>query len=289
MAFRPILGAPVKSLEALRYPLFASYKLDGIRAIWYGSEFISRTCKTIPNRSLQAIASKLNIPTGWDGELIFGEPNGKQVFRVTTSAVMGSVELRNYATPIRFFVFDHAGAPGGFAERNGQLNDIHPLVVKLDQVIVTSAAEALTYEQEALSKGYEGIVLRDPRGPYKQGRSTLNEQYLLKVKRFTDAEARVIGFDELMHNANEAEKDERGYTKRSSHQDNKIPMGILGALVCEMGGLEFRIGTGFTTSDRQQIWRDRDQYLGQLAKFKYFSVGVKDAPRHPVFLGWRKD
>ena len=52
-------------------------------------------------------------------------------------------------------------------------------------------------------------------------------------------------------------------------------------------GVEFSCGTGFSDAERADIWNNRDRYRGQFAKYKHFPVGVKDAPRHPVFLGWR--
>jgi len=285
MTFRPILGAGVKYLGSLRYPLLASFKLDGIRAIWWGKEFISRTCKAIPNRSLQEAAVSLNIPSGWDGELIYGEPNDAAVYRNTIHSVMSK---HGPIDKLRFFVFDNCEDSRCFADRNQALHDVPPLVLKLDQMLVHSPEEVLAYEERALDKKYEGLILRSPTGPYKQGRSTLREQYLLKLKRFADAEAEIIDFEELLHNANEATLDERGYTERSSHAENKVPMGILGAIVCRMEGVVFRIGTGFSQNDRRTIWRDRDRYLGKLAKFKFFPIGIKTAPRHPVWLGWRE-
>lgn len=283
-AIRVILGAKVENLRALRYPLFASFKLDGIRAFKYGPELFSRTFKCIPNRALRQLLA--GVPSGWDGELIWGEPTAPDVYRKTNSFAM------RHEGPIdgfRFFVFDNREDRGIFADRNGRLYDLPPLVVKLDQRLVESAEEVEGLEQQALDLGYEGLVLRAPEGAYKAGRSTLREQYLLKVKRFEDSEAEVTGFDELHSNANEAKLDERGYTHRSSHKENKIPMGTLGALVCRtVEGVTFRIGTGFTQADRAEIWRRRDYYLGKLAKFKHLPVGAKDAPRHPVWLGWRE-
>ena len=80
-----------------------------------------------------------------------------------------------------------------------------------------------------------------------------------------------------------------GRTKRSSAKANKSGRVDLGALVCRTAeGVEFNIGTGFSDADRALIWERRDQFLGQLAKFKYFAVGQKEAPRHPVFLSWRE-
>ena len=143
-------------------------------------------------------------------------------------------------------------------------------------------------EAEYLARGFEGLMVRSLSGPYKFGRSTANEGYLLKVKRFEDAEAKVIGFEERMHNANEATTDFLGHTQRSSHKENMVPMDTLGALVCELpDGQVFRIGTGFDDLTRLEIWRNRSRYLGHLTKYKYTEIGAKDLPRFPVFIGWR--
>ncbi len=285
--FRPMLGAKIESLDALRFPLLASYKLDGVRAIWWGKEFMSRTLKTIPNRALQQKAAVLlvNLPR-WDGELICGEPYAKDVYNRTVRAVMTESAP---ADDLTFFVFDNADDPHGFEDRQRGLYHVSNLVFKLIQIKVRSLSELLDFEASAIGQGYEGLVLRAPAGFYKQGRSTFREHGMLKLKRFHDDEAQVIGFEELQRNENPAQLDERGYTKRSSHQENKIPAGTLGALVCRMEDREFRIGTGFTESQRAAIWTNRDSYLGKLAKFKSFPIGMKDLPRHPVFLGWREE
>ena len=282
--FRPMLGATPENMEQLKYPLFASTKLDGVRAIWYGKEFLSRTLKTIPNRAIQKEFMALGIPSGYDGELIYGAPNAPDVYRKTNSIVM---TINGSAEDVKFFVFDNCEYEGQFYRRLESLSGIFPGVVKLNQTLISNYTELQEYEEEVVSAGFEGVMLRSPSGRYKQGRSTMREQYMVKLKRFVDAEATIIGFKELLHNANPAGKDERGYTKRSSHKENKVPMGRLGALIVSMGSVEFDLGTGFTDRDRMAIWSDRDKYLGKLVKFKSLLIGVKDAPRHPVFLGFR--
>jgi DNA ligase-1 len=282
-----MLGAKIEDLDALRYPLVASYKLDGVRAIWWGSEFMSRTLKTIPNRALQRLAAQklANYPR-WDGELICGEPYAKDVYNRTIRAVMTEAAPAN---DLRFFVFDNVDASKHvFTDRLHSLHHIEPFVFKLVQMTVRDKKELLDFEASALEQGYEGLILRAPNSAYKQGRSTFREHGMLKLKRFHDGEAEVVGFEELMRNENPAQTDERGYTKRSSHQENKVPGGTLGALVLRMDTREFRVGTGFTEAQRIEIWNNRAGYLGRLAKFKSFPIGVKDLPRHPVFLGWRE-
>jgi DNA ligase-1 len=115
----------------------------------------------------------------------------------------------------------------------------------------------------------------------------LKEGTLLKLKRFVDSEYEIVGFEERMHNGNEATKDELGNTKRSSHQENKVGRGDLGALVLRCDAGTFNCGTGFTDAMRAEIWANRDGYLGKLAKVKSFLIGVKTLPRFPTFLGFR--
>ena len=131
-------------------------------------------------------------------------------------------------------------------------------------------------------------MVRSIDGTYKFGRSTLRDGILGKLKRFTDAEYKVVDFQERMHNANEATTNALGHTERSSHKENKVGRGDLGALVLETAdGQRFNCGTGFDDAARSEIWNNRDQYLGRWAKIKSFLIGVKDLPRFPVFLGWR--
>ena len=56
--------------------------------------------------------------------------------------------------------------------------------------------------------GGEGLILRNPDGVYKFGRSTPKQQLSIKVKFFEQDEFEVIGFTERMHNANQAKINE---------------------------------------------------------------------------------
>jgi DNA ligase-1 len=149
--------------------------------------------------------------------------------------------------------------------------------------------EVLKYETECLEQGYEGVMLRDPAGPYKFGRSTLREGYLLKLKRFEDSEAEVLGVVERQANTNEATVSELGLTKRSHAKAGRVANGALGALKVRdiKTGVEFEIGSGFTESQRVSFWIRQRSLIGQLVKYKFFPVGTKDKPRHPIWLGWR--
>ena len=135
--------------------------------------------------------------------------------------------------------------------------------------------------------GGEGLICRSPSGIYKYGRSTPKEQLSVKLKFFEAGEFEVVGFEERMHNTNEATTNELGYTERSSCKENLIPMNTLGSLVLKYGDSTFKCGTGFNDAQRKEIWENRGHYLGKLASVRYMSVGQAILPRIPSFQGFR--
>jgi len=287
--FRPMLAAKDAVLDQLSYPLLASPKLDGVRAIMLDGKLMSRTMKPIPNKSVQLhFAPHADLLYRFDGELIV-DPHNSDVYRRTVSKVM---KHEDSAHDVTWYVFDQAVAGVQFKERLataiervGALNGVR--VKALPHYIVRCPEDILNGHEEAVAQGYEGLIIRDPHGQYKQGRSTLGEQGMIKVKMFTDSEAVVLNVVELMHNDNPQKVSEIGTMKRSSHKENKRPAGVMGALSVRdvETGVEFEIGTGFTDADRAAMWASPP--VGKVVKYKHFAQGIKDKPRFPVFLGYR--
>lgn len=280
--FKPMLAASVvPALDEINYPIMASPKLDGIRCVTPNGYICSRNMKPIPNKHVRDTLQALSV-TELDGELMVdGDFNSVQ------SAIMSESGQPKFY----YNVFDSLIEPKAkFMHRS---NIAHAMVDILDsphvrivpQVWVDNAEQLAELWQEWLDQGYEGAIVRDPYAPYKNGRSTLKQGWMLKLKKFDDSEAEIVGMEELMHNDNAAEIGELGQTKRSSHQDCMTPGGTLGSFVCAWKGITFNLGTGFTAEQRQQYWDHGTQL--SLAKFKYQGVGPKGKPRFPVFLGFR--
>lgn len=285
---KPMLAGKVEDVAKLQFPVVVSPKLDGVRAIVKDGVVLSRSLKPIPNKKVQSLFGRFEY---MDGELIVGDSNASDVYRKTVSGVM-----REDGDPIlTFCVFDYIQYPQSpFDKRYGSLRASVTAaqdnrVQRVKHHKVTTPEQLLEIEADYTSQGYEGIMVRDPFGQYKYGRSTLKEGWLLKLKRFEDSEAEIVGFEELMHNGNEAKQNELGYTDRSSHKDNLFGGDTLGALVVvdTKTRVKFKIGTGFDAALRLKIWEDRGSMVGQLVTYKFFPVGVKEAPRHPVFKGFR--
>ena len=292
-AFKPMLASPA-DLDAVRYPIFASPKLDGIRAAVVGGKLLSRKLKEIPSRHIFRMFSGPEYE-GLDGELIVGPATSKTVYRDTVSGVMASDKIPNFAYHV-FDMWTESHLP--FQSRLRKLEEhtlaaMHQNIVYVPHVMINNRDELDIYEGAQVALGYEGIMLSDPRAAYKFGRATTKGGELLKVKRFEDSEAEVIGFEEEMFNGNEAETNELGRTKRSTAKAGLTGKGTMGALIVRdvKTGVEFNIGTGFTAADRVTWWdwaeRQTPTTPKPIIKYKFFPVGVKDKPRHPVYLGLR--
>lgn len=266
-------------LSKLVYPLLASYKIDGVRALVKDGVLLSRTLKPIPNLRCQTLLAKSEFE-GYDGELLSGKPTDPASYRNTVSQVM---TIDASTQDLQWLVFDRHNMPGEvYSTRYTSIS-----FMRLEHTTIYGERDLISLEEKALGLGYEGLILRGISSTYKFGRSTVLQGGMLKLKRFLDDEAQVIGFEELEHNANPAEKNELGFTKHSHRQEGKVLMDTLGALLVNWRGLALRIGTGFTQQERSIIWNNKEDYIGKLVKFKYFPIGMKDLPRHPIFLGWR--
>lgn len=283
--FKPLLAAELTDPAKLKFPFYGSPKIDGIRALVRNAHLVSRTLKPIPNLFIRAWLSHAAYE-GLDGELYVGP-----TFQDTTSSVM-----RHAGEPeFTFMVFDDTT----FAEKcyDARLDLLSTRAFPPDapirlvtQTVIRCPAEVDQFMEKCLNDGYEGAMLRDPNAAYKFGRSTEREGVLLKLKSFKDDEAKIIGFEELMINENEAKTDALGHTKRGHSKGNMVPGGTLGALVVKHPTFGvFKIGTGIGLTDafRASVWKNRISYLGCWAKFKYQPDGVKNKPRIPSLQGIR--
>ncbi len=288
MITRPMLAATVKNVDQLRFPLIATPKIDGIRALKVDGRLLSRSFKPIPNVHIRSTLERA-LPDGVDGELLSGN-----TFQDCTSAVMTHLG----ASKFQYWIFDYVTNPQQpYVDRLRTLcewfyssgADSRAPVRIVPTTTIYSLSQLLAYEARCLEQGFEGVCLRSPDSPYKCGRSTFKQHWLLKLKRFLDAEAEVIGSEPLYTNTNEPTRDELGLTRRSAALAGKVELEALGKLLVRdiATRKEFALGSGFTQGERLALWEARDSLLGRVVKYKYLPHGQKDLPRHPVFLGFR--
>lgn len=300
---KPMLAASMEnskgeqmSFSDLKYPLMASIKLDGIRCLRVDGKTLSRSFKPIPNKYIQKRMDELNV-NNLDGELVTYNQDGSVR---TFNEIQGDVMSEDGEPNFKFEIFDymvmedlHFQGRYQYLEvlfASGSLPDFCKLV---KHKLILDESQLISFEDQAVADGHEGIMTRSLEGKYKFGRATFKSQDLIKIKRFVDSEAVIIGFEEKLRNENEAETDELGHTKRSSAKAGLVPAGTLGTLLVRdvKDGREFGIGTykGLKKEDLQEIWDNRDKYLGKIVKYQYQLVGTKDNPRIPSFQGFRDE
>lgn len=274
MTFKPMLAcSKIPNLEDINYPVYASPKLDGIRCIMINGKAYSRNLKLIPNKHIQQTLQALDLPQ-LDGELMIdGDFNSVQ------SAIMSQEGKPKFY----YNVFDWYVANLPFKLRNekvGKYCDAKSNIRLrwLPHYLIETKGQLFEYWEHCLAKGYEGVIVRSLQGPYKCGRSTMREGYMLKLKKFFDDEAIVVNYEELMRNTDTS-------TKQLA---NLYGANMLGALTVKWKDKEFKIGSGFDEATRKALWKNPEAMIGKQVTFKYQEVSKYGIPRFPVFKAFRE-
>jgi DNA ligase-1 len=247
----PLLLAHVWENDVDLTDWWMSEKLDGVRAYWDGTRFLSRLGNEFhaPDWFVKGLPA-----TPLDGELWLG----RKAFQRTVSIVRRQ-DKSDHWREVRYVVFDAPALDEPFEQRLKFVDEaLHGIGSEFLRPHEHMRCRSLDHLREELTRveslGGEGLMLRQPGSKYEVGRSTS----LLKVKTFHDAEAVVVD-----HVAG-----------KGRHK------GRLGALVVRnAAGTEFSVGTGF--SDRQ---REAPPEVGSTITFRYQELSDSGVPRFPSFV-----
>lgn len=295
MIKRPIKGVALEESDysKLRFPCIGFPKIDGFRAL-LGQQPMTSSLKRFPNHffhnSLSGIMPDLSL---LDSEVVVGRKRGPGVLQRTSSGLTSETGEPDFS----LWVFDSFDPSSPFTTRYHRARQLidrldHPRVKLLKYQILEDLDDFLAYLSRCLHRGYEGIITRSPDGRYKEGKATLREQYMLKVKPFTDFEAVITGYYEEEENTNEAKREPTGKLKRSSAKEGKVGKGTLGGFLGEVldssgkrTGVQVRVGGGFTAAQRREFWLLADELVASSAIMECVKqlMGEKDKPRHPNF------
>lgn len=308
-SFRPMLASDWDESK-ITFPCLAQPKIDGVRGLNTSGRLTGRSLKTHANLYATEFFSHPAF-VGFDGEFAANEDTHPDLCRLTTSAlnrIQGEPQLVwhlfDYITPITAHLpydrrYNLLDMRLGDMSKDPALNDLmlHINIVPMEWC--DNMEELLALDNEWLDLGYEGTIIRNPYKPHKQGRSTVKEGGLLRIKRFIDAEARVIEIVEGQTNGNEKTTNELGNSTRSTHQENMTPNGQVGSMTCEMlqdvldpqtkklllsKGQIVTVSPGkMPVNMRIYYFENPEELEGEAIKFKLFPKGGKDKPRFPTF------
>lgn len=288
MIKRLMKGAAIDDLSQVQFPVYAGPKVDGFRC-WLGDRPLTSRMGPYRNPFVNSeLSGLLSGDQPLDGELVVGDKRGTNVLSRTSSGLTNGKGKPD----ITLWVFDAPDLVTPYEDRYPRARQMvgelgHPRVKMLKHHLFLDLASLEAYASRCLARRYEGIMLRSPTGLFKEGKSTIRQQWLLKFKPFEDAEGRVVGYFEEMENTNEAKREEAtGKLKRSSAKAGKKGKGTLGGLILEdcVTKKEVRVGGGFTKLQRERLWEIRETLHGKLVRYKKQKVGEKDKPRHPNFV-----
>lgn len=233
-----------------------SEKLDGVRAYWDGQQFLSRQGNLF-HAPAWFIDTLPRVPL--DGELWLG----RKSFQRAVSIVRRQ-DKSDLWKELKYLVFDAPQLEKDFETRLAFVQDSlretkSPYALAHEHHVCAGLDHLRTELDRLETLGGEGLMMRRPGSRYESGRS----QTLLKVKRFHDAEARV-----LEHQAG-----------AGRHK------GRLGALLVELAdGTKFSVGTGFSDAERE-----RPPAVGSTITFRYQELSDGGVPRFPSYVGIRED
>ena len=238
----------------LKYPCWATAKLDGLRAIWHRGKFYTRNGIAI--KGLSHLAAVLPREHKIDGELIVP----------TESFYTASGLIRNHkeVPEVEFYIIDVPSCSASFLKdrlKSLAFDSVPPKVKFTPGVRVGSKAKAQKAYDYYRKLGYEGVVFKPLEYKYVGSRS----YSWMKLKPIKTADVKVVDFFEG--------------TGRNK--------GRLGGLVVDFNGAHVKVGSGFSDKLREEFWDNPP--IGKIIEVQYQEVTPAGSLRHPRFIKLRED
>jgi DNA ligase 1 len=233
-----------------------SEKLDGVRAYWDGTQFLSRY-----NNIFHAPDwFKAGFPKHpLDGELWIA----RKRFQDANDIAKSQNQPERWQ-PMKYLVFDAPEVKGPFEDRMKYLADAHPswktsFVTLVEHVVCKSNSHLKEELDRITALDGEGLMLRQPSSHYERTRSST----ILKVKKFLDTEVEVIDYE----------------AGEGRHK------GRVGALIVRLSsGVKCKVGTGLKDKDR-----DNPPPKGSVITVKFQEYTPDGSLRFPVYVGLRPE
>lgn len=268
-----------KHKKKLQFPCFAQPKLDGIRCLARKRNgevtLYSRKGKVldlVPHVN-EALSYVLEDEQCADGELY--------VHGWDFQRIISAIKKTSEDTPlIQYHIYDFPNMQNRDEPFSKRFNhDTHERLLRVPHhkfnpdgksplarvatPIINTEDQLVEYEEKSINAGYEGIMARNADSLYLFGYRSVD---LLKVKRFLDAEYKIIGVTDGV----------------------SIEEGCAIFTCITSDGQEFSVRPMGTHEERKQMFLDADTYLGKMLTVKYQELSNDGVPRFPVGLHTRE-
>jgi ATP dependent DNA ligase domain/DNA ligase OB-like domain len=254
--------------KSIKFPCFVQRKYDGTRCVGIPSRgLFSRNRKRYPH--LQHIITELNqLPESviLDGELYSDTLTFQEIVGIVKRETLKKGD-DDKQLQIKFHIYDIINdMPYEQRYANLQLlfNRYKFKYLELVKTDVCDSEEKMKeLHGQYVAEGYEGIMLRNMRGLYKNARSA----DLQKFKKFFDDEFEVVGF-------REGEGQEEGC--------------VLWVCTTKEGKV-FNCRPRGSREERIELFKNGESYIGKALTVRYQELTDEQIPRFPVGITFRSE
>jgi len=263
--------------DELRGVWYAQPKLDGNRVILMDGKAWSRNGKLYT--SCDHILSEFS-DSFWTNWVVDGEMMGNLGFDQSSGALRRIDEKGRTKAEFTYWVFDLIMRDEWGNKRTSILLDrmqnvknLFTTKFKNVKAVPTrvlsnpSHKDVMDLCDMYVEQGFEGAMVKDSQSPYifKRGKN------LLKVKKFFDADLKIDGF----------------YEGKGKHKGRLGGVYVSGMFHSRM--VKSECGSGFDDDLREEIWGNKEKWLGATVQIQFQELTPKDSLRFPVFIMRRKD
>ena len=247
-----------KEMKKVTFPCYVQPKLDGMRSL--GTEdggFMSRTGKVIDTLGHIVFADLDDAVL--DGELYAHGISFQENMKLIKKYRKGETEQ------VKYHVYDMVmDAP--FIQRYEKVCELvadNPNIELVPTHIANNELEVAFFHAQFVSEGYEGTMVRHSEEGYAVNKRS---SQLLKYKDFLDE----------VYTVNEVWPSE-----------SRPEQGVVECVTSK--GVTFTCGMKFSHAEREDILRNKEEYIGLKAEIRFFEYTDGGIPRFPVCVGFRLD
>ena len=272
------------------FPCFVQRKLDGIRCIALGpkgaEQVVMESRKGTPichfdhiRRAVADLVADGSLPRDLclDGELYTADLNFEVISGLVRqktekkgkNAVQDTAKMVEQMHKIQYYVYD-VYVPSQplltFRERLvmlERLRAVSPVIVVATETVESHEAVKRKHDQY-VGEGFEGIMLRDPLGPYEPNKRS---KYLQKYKEFMEEEFKIVGF----------------------HDGDGVDKGLVIWECALPDGRQFSVKPRGTHEARREAFLTANTELGRNLTVIFQEYSAEGVPRFPVGKAIRTD